>query len=182
MNAAELSAISTETSTDDELKQAFAAARRLDANELATRFAQAIVQRAASVPGADCFIYDQHIIFQLLGEDRVERAYATTLKMIDRDVKQSQGKRSIDYRKLLVKVLLAGKRLPEARHELDKLLTEKADDLDLHVFATEELLRFGHKESAVKYAHEGKKLATSKQDRDRSAFFEDILKRYGPKA
>lgn len=181
MNAAELSAISVETSSDEELKQAFTAARRLDANELATRFAQAIVHRAASMPDVDCFIYDQHIIFQLLGEDRVERAYASTLKMIDRDAKHNGGRRSVDYRKLRVKVLLAGKRLPEARHDIDKLLAEKGDDLDLHVFATEELLRFGHKELAGKYAVAGKAVAASKQDRDRLGFFEDILKRYGEK-
>lgn len=182
MNAAELSGLSIESISDEELKQAFTAAKRLDANELATRFAQELVNRGTSNPDIDCFIYDQHIIFQLLGEDRVERAYASTLKMIDRDAKQNGGKRSADYRKLRVKVLLAGKRLPEARHELDKLLSEKGDDLDLHVFATEELLRFGHKELASKYAGGGKAVAARKQDRDRLGFFEDIQKRYGEKS
>lgn len=178
MSAAELAAMNLETASDEDLANAFSAARRLDANDLATRFAQAIVNRAATSPGADCFIYDQHIIFQLLGEDRVERAYASTLKALDRNAKSNAGKRAIDYRKLLLKVLLSGKRLPEARVELDKLLAEHADNLDLYVFATEELLRFGHKDLAVKYAAAGKQLAAKKNDKDRLGFFEDLLKRY----
>lgn len=178
MNAAELAAINIESLSDDDVKNAFTAAKRLDANDLATRFAQAMVNRAAGTPGQDCFIYDQHIIFQLLGEDRVERAYVSTLKALERDTRLNEGKRAIDYRKLRLKVLLAGKRLSEAKHELDKLLAEKSDDLDLFVFATEELLRFGHKDLAGKYAGSGKALAAKKNDRDRLGFFEEIQKRY----
>lgn len=179
MNTAELAALAADTLSDDDLKVAFTASKRIDANELASRFAQILVNRAASTADADCFIYDQHIIFQLLGEDRVERAYATTLKALDRDAKLNGSKRSIDYRKLRLKVLLAGKRIAEAKLDLDKLLSEKGEDLDLLVFATEELLRFGHKDLASKYAGMGKLVAAKKNDRDRFSFFEEMQKRYG---
>jgi tetratricopeptide (TPR) repeat protein len=179
MSAAELAQLDLETLPDEDLRNAFTTAKRLDANELATKMAQAIVTRAANSQGQDVFLYDQHIIFQLLGEDRIERAYASTLKALDRDQKLNAGKRSTDYRKLRVKVLLAGKRLPEARLDLDKLLTERRDDLDLYVFAVEELLRFGHKEPAAKFAVAGKVLAAQKGDRDRLGFFEEIAKRHG---
>ena len=179
MNAAELATVNVETLSDDDVKNAFTSAKRLDANELATRFAQALGSRAATTPGQDCFIYDQHIIFQLLGEDRVERAYVSTLKALERDAKLNDGKRSIDYRKLRLKVLLAGKRLSEARHDLDKLLADKGEDLDLFVFAVEELLRFGHKDLASKYAGMGKLVAARKNERDRLSYFEEIQKRYG---
>lgn len=179
MSAAELAVLAVDSLSDDDVKVAFTTAKRLDANDLASRFAQQLVNRAASASDIDCFIYDQHIIFQLLGEDRVERAYATTLKALDRDAKLNAGKRSIDYRKLRLKVLLAGKRIAEARLDLDKLLAEKGEDLDMFVFATEELLRFGHKELAGKYAGMGKQIAATKNDRDRLSFFEDLQKRYG---
>jgi len=178
MSAAELAALDVAKLQEDDLKQAFTAAKRLDANELANKLAQAILQHPGSGENQDCFIYDQHIIFQLLGEDRVERAYATTLKAMDRDTKHNGGKRSIDYRKLRLKVLLAGKRLTEAKIDLDKLLAEKADELDLYVFAVEELLKFGHKDLAPKYAKMGMQLANKKNDRDRAGFFEDIQKRF----
>lgn len=179
MNAIELAAVNIEGSSDDDLKLAFTSAKRLDANDLASKFAQALVNRAATTPGTDCFSYDQHLIFQLLGEDRVERAYVTTLKALERDTKQNGGKRSVDYRKLRLKVLLAGKRVQEARVDLDKLLAEKSEDLDLFVFAVEELLRFGHKEVAAKYAGMGKLIAAQKSDRDRFTFFEETQKRFG---
>ncbi len=179
LSAAELAALDVALLSEDDLKQAFATAKRLDANEIAGKFAQALVAKVGNSPGADCFIYDQHVIFQLLGEDRIERAYATTIKMLDRDAKLNAGKRSIDYRKLRLKVLLAGKRLGEAKIELDKLLSERADDLDLLGFAVEELLKFGHKDQAAHYAKSGKLLAAKKNDRDRLGYFEDIQKRFG---
>ncbi|MFO0813419.1 MAG: tetratricopeptide repeat protein [Gemmatales bacterium] len=179
MNNAELAAIAVDSASEEELKQAFTTARRLDANELATKFAQALVNQAANKQDADCFIYDQHIIYQLLGEDRVERAYVNILKALERDAKLNAGRRSLDYRKLRLKVLLAGKRVQEARADLDKLLAEKGEDLDLFVFATEELLRFGHKELAGKYAGMGKLVASRKNDRDRLSFFESMQKKYG---
>lgn len=182
MNAAELAAMNTDTMNDEDLRSAFTAAKRIDANELASKFAQALVARAASSSGQDCYIYDQHIIFQLLGEDRIERAYATTLKAMERDTKLNGGKRSIDYRKLRLKVLLAGKRITEAKVDLDKLLAEKGEDLDLFVFAVEELLRFGHKELAGKYAGMGKLVAAKKSDRDRFTFFEEMQKKYAGEA
>jgi hypothetical protein len=160
----------------EDLQQAFSAAKRLDANELATKFAQALVQRAEA---QDLFTYDQHLIFQLLGEDRLERAYATTLKALDRDAKQNAGKRSIDYRKLRLKVLLAGKRLPEAKIDIEKLLAEKADDLNLFIYVVEELLKFGHKDLAAKFAKQGSQLAKKKNDQDSAGFFEEIQARYG---
>lgn len=178
MNASELAALNVETLNDDDLRAAFTSAKRLDANELAGKYALALVNRASSTPGQDCFIYDQHIIFQLLGEDRVERAYVSTLKALERDTKLNAGKRSIDYRKLRLKVLLAGKRVPEAKVDLDKLLAEKGEDLDLFVFAVEELLRFGHKDLAGKYAGMGKLIAARKNERDRFSFFEEMQKRY----
>lgn len=179
MNVEDLASLNIAAASDEDLRQAFTTAKRLDANELASKFAQALVQRAATMEGIDCFIYDQHIIFQLLGEDRIERAFASTLKAMERDAKFNGGKRSIDYRKLRLKVLLAGKRLNEAKVDLEKLFTEKGEDLDLYVFVTEELLRFGHKELASKYAQLGKALAEKKGDRDRLGFFESILKRHG---
>lgn len=179
MNAAELAALTPETLSEEDLKAAFTSAKRLDANELATKFAQSLVAKAASLPDFDGFIYDQHIVFQLLGEDRVERAYVSILKAIERDAKNNAGKRSIDYRKLRFKVLLAGKRIAEARIDIDKLLSEKGEDLDIFVFATEELLRFGQKDLASKYAGMGKLIAAKKSDRDRFSFFEEIQKRYG---
>jgi len=182
MNAAELAALNAETLSDDDLRLAFTAAKRLDANELAGKYAIALVNRASTTPGQDCFIYDQHIIFQLLGEDRIERAYVSTLKALERDAKLNAAKRSIDYRKLRLKVLLAGKRVPEAKVDLDKLLAEKGEDLDLFVFAVEELLRFGHKDLAGKYAGMGKLVAAKKNDRDRFSFFEEMQKRYGSEA
>jgi hypothetical protein len=114
-----------------------------------------------------------------LGEDRLERAYATTLKAMERDAKQNAGKRSIDYRKLRLKVLLAGKRLPEAKIDIEKLLTEKADDLNLCVYVVEELLKFGHKDLAAKYAKQGQQVAKKKNDADSAGFFEEIQARYG---
>jgi hypothetical protein len=182
MNAAELAMLNADTLSDDDLRAAFTSAKRLDANELASKYALALVNRASTTPGQDCFIYDQHIIFQLLGEDRVERAYVSTLKALERDAKSNAGKRSIDYRKLRLKVLLAGKRVPEAKVDLDKLLAEKGEDLDLYVFAVEELLRFGHKDLAGKYAGMGKLIAAKKNDRDRLSFFEEMQKRYGSEA
>jgi hypothetical protein len=181
MSTAELAWLDVEQLSDENLKEAFTAAKRLDANEIATKMAQAIVTRATHAEGQDVFLYDQHLIFQLLGEDRIERAYAGTLKALERDAKLNAGKRSIDYRKLRVKVLLAGKRLAEAKLDLDKLLAEKGDDLDLHVFAVEEVLRFGHKEAAAKYAAAGQQAARRQGDRDRLGFFEEIVKRYGEK-
>jgi tetratricopeptide (TPR) repeat protein len=181
MSTAELARLDVEQLSDENLKEAFTAAKRLDANEIATKMAQAIVTRATHAEGQDVFLYDQHLIFQLLGEDRIERAYAGTLKALERDAKLNAGKRSIDYRKLRVKVLLAGKRLAEAKLDLDKLLAEKGDDLDLHVFAVEEVLRFGHKEAAAKYAAAGQQAARRQGDRDRLGFFEEIVKRYGEK-
>jgi tetratricopeptide (TPR) repeat protein len=181
LSAAELAGLPVESLSLDDLKQAFTAAKRLDANELATKFAQAVVNRPNGSNQADCFLYDQQLIFQLLGEDRLERAYATTLKAMERDAKQNGGKRSIDYRKLRLKVLLAGKRTAEAKIDLDKLLAEKADDLDLAVWAVEELLKFGQKEMAVKYAGSGKQAAEKKNDRDRAEFFAEIQKRFNGK-
>jgi tetratricopeptide (TPR) repeat protein len=179
MSAAELSALDPPNMKNEDLQQAFTAAKRLDANELATKFAQALVQRTEQ---QDFFTYDQHIIFQLLGEDRLERAYATTLKAMDRDAKQNAGKRSIDYRKLRLKVLLAGKRLAEAKIDIEKLLAEKVEDLNLFVYVVEELLKFGHKDLAAKYAKQGRQVAKKKNDADSAGFFEEIETRYGAMA
>jgi tetratricopeptide (TPR) repeat protein len=179
MNAAELAALPIDGASEEDLKQAFTAAKRLDANDLATKFATALVTQAATKPDADCFLYDQHIIYQLLGEDRVERAFVNIVKALERDAKLNAGRRSLDYRKLRLKVLLAGKRVQEARADFDKLLADKGDDLDLLVFGTEEFARFGHKDLAGKYASVGKQLATKKNDRDRLGFFETMVKKYG---
>ncbi len=97
MSAAELAALPVDALGDEPLERAYLAALKLDAREVAGRFARALVARPRRPERPDRYPWYSHLIQLAMGEGDTESALEYLNAGIKADSEENEGKRRNDY-------------------------------------------------------------------------------------
>jgi len=166
LTAAELAELPLDTLSLLELEQAMRVAVKLDARELAARFAAAGVAKPADPAKPDRYTFYVCLVTKAVSDGDLEAA----LKYIEAgaadDAKHNAGKRANDFS--LHKAKLYAKRgdIAAASREFDALLSRQPTEGKFYISAAEAMLSARNSEQALRYAQAGLTQARASNNRD----------------
>jgi tetratricopeptide (TPR) repeat protein len=165
LGAPELAALKPEGLSDEQLRQAFQAAQRLDAHEIGARFARALVARPAD--GADRYPYFAYLVERALAAGNTAEALDTINEGEKADCEQNEGRRRNDYELRRAKVHAKRGEADEANDVFDRLIQRDPTDLKTRSAAAEAMLSLRQGRRALRFAEEG--VAQARKQNDRGA-------------
>jgi hypothetical protein len=166
LGSAELAALPVASLNDDQLEQAYQAAHRLDAAELAAHFARVLVERPAVPSRTDRYGWFSYLI----GKSQKDGDHSAALDWVNEgekfDCEQNEGKRRNDYE--LRRAQVHAKRgEPDAAEDVFRRLIERAPgNLRYRAQAAEAMLSLKQGARALRFAEEGLTAARQQNDRD----------------
>jgi tetratricopeptide (TPR) repeat protein len=175
MGTAELAALDANSLSDAVLDQAFRAALKLDARELAGRFARTAVERPATAANADRWRLYQHLI----QEAQSGGDYDAALNLVDAgekaDCEANEGRRRNDFELRRGRILARGGRAEQAKEVFDRLLGRIPDDVQTAGAAAEAMLGAKQPGDALHFAEHGLARARAQNNRDSEGYFLELV-------
>lgn len=172
MSVAELSALEVVSLAEGDLEHAFRTALQLDARELASRFAKAIVARPAT--SGDRWAVFQHLI----QEAQLANDYDGALSLVDdgekSDCEANEGRRRNDYELRRGRLLAKAGRADEARDVFDRLLARIPENTAAAGAAAESMLGAKRGKDALQFAEQGLAQARAQNNRDTEGYFLEL--------
>lgn len=172
LGAAELGGLKAETLTDDQVAQAFRAALRLDALDLASGFARQAAGRASI---ADRYAYFSHLTKQ----SREEGNHAEVLRWLaqgdEADRATNEGKRRDDYALARGQALARSGDVEGAYTAFKDAISRNPSALSLASAAAESMLGKKMGARASEFAEHGLKQARSQNNRDAEQQFLELV-------
>jgi len=169
MATGELLAIDLEASSDNQLEEGFRAGLKLSSDEIASRFASALVAR----PGTgDRYAYWNHLIAK--SADPVQ-AMSLLTQAIDSDASTNEGRRAGDFKLRRAQMLAKAGDTSAAETAFAELIAADPTELKYYGTATETMLNRKAGASAVKFAEMGLAKARSLNNRDSEGYFRELL-------
>jgi tetratricopeptide (TPR) repeat protein len=166
LGAAELSALSIESLSEQQLQQALQTTQRLDAGEIGTRFARALLGRPASAGGTDRYPVYSYLIERALAAGNTDEALETLNEGEKADCEQNEGRRRNDY-ELRRGKLHAKRGEADAAHDVfERLIRREPSNLQTRAAAAESMLSLRQGPKALHFAEEGLAEARKQKDRD----------------
>jgi tetratricopeptide (TPR) repeat protein len=166
LSAPELAALPVETLSDEQLRQAFQAAQRLDAHEIGTHFARTLIGRPVSGEDSDRYPYFSYLIERALATGNTGEALDTINEGEKADCEQNEGRRRNDY-ELRRGKLHAKRGEADAAHDVfDRLIQRDPANMKTRAAAAEAMLSLRQGPRALRFAEEGLAEARKQNDRD----------------
>ncbi len=166
LGAAELAALKTETLSDEQLRQALQTAQRLDAHEIGTHFARALVARPPSGTDADRYPYFSYLIERALAGGHTDEALDTINEGEKADCEQNEGHRRNDYELRRGKVHAKRGEADAAHDVFERLIQRDPTNMKTRAAAAEAMLSLRQGPRALRFAEEGVAQARKQNDRD----------------
>jgi tetratricopeptide (TPR) repeat protein len=166
LGAPELAALNIETLSDEQLKQALLTAQRLDAHEIGTRFARALVGRPLSGSDADRYPYFSYLVERALAAGQTDEALDTLNEGEKADCEQNEGRRRNDYELRRGKVHARRGEADAAHDVFDRLIQRDPTNMKTRTAAAEAMLTLRQGPRALRFAEEGLAQARKQNDRD----------------
>jgi tetratricopeptide (TPR) repeat protein len=175
MSAADLSALTAESLDDDSLEAAYQAALKLDARDVAGRFARLLVARPARPDRPDQYPWYSHLIQLAMGEGDTEAALDYLNQGLKADCEGNAGRRRNDYE--LRRGQLHAKRgeVDEAQGAFERLIERAPSELRYRGSAAETMLGLKQPTRALRFAEQGLAKAVEKNDRDSEEYFKELV-------
>jgi tetratricopeptide (TPR) repeat protein len=166
LGAAELAALPIEAMSEQQLEQAFRTAQRLDATEVGTRLARALVARPPSPERADRYPVYNYLLQRAVADGQMDEALACINEGEKVDGEHNEGRRRNDY-ELRRAQLHARRAEPDASFEVfERLIQRDPENVKHRVAATEAMLALKQGPRAAKFAEEGLVQARKQNNRD----------------
>jgi tetratricopeptide (TPR) repeat protein len=175
MGAPELAGLNPESLANDQLEQAWLAAQKLDAGELAVRFAKALAARPA-----DSARPDRYPLFNYLTQRAVQEGdTAAALDWVNEgekaDCEQNEGKRRNDY-ELRGGLHHTTRGAADAPHDVFQRLIDRVPaEARYRIAATEAMLSLKQGARALAFAEAGLQAAQKQNDRDSAGYFQELV-------
>lgn len=175
MSAPELAQLPTATLPDDQLEQAYQSALKLDAKELAGRFALELVGRPPRPERPDRFPWYTHLVQVALGQGNTDAALDFLNDGEKADCEQNEGRRRNDYE--LRRGQLHAKRgeADQAHQVFERLIERAPSELRYRGTAAETMLTARQGSKALQFAEAGLAKAREQQDRDSEQYFLELI-------
>lgn len=175
MGLAELAGLAVENQGADQLEQAFQAAQKLDARELAARFAQALVRRPPQPDRPDRFPVFAYLIQQALAEGNLDGALDLVNEGEKADCEQNEGRRRNDYELRRGQLQVKRGELDQAADVFQRLIDRAPDELRYRGTAAEAMLGARQGTKALGFAEGGLARARMKNNRDSEQYFLELV-------
>jgi tetratricopeptide (TPR) repeat protein len=175
MGAAELAGLPVDDLSADQLAGAYQTAVRLDAQDLAERFARALVARPAEASRSDPAPWYFFLVQRALAGGNTDEA----LRLVDEgervDGERNEGRRQGDYELRRAQVLLKRGEAERAQEVYDRLLEREPGNLRVRSSAAEGMLSLRQGARALRFAEEGLARARQQNDRDSEQHFLELV-------
>jgi tetratricopeptide (TPR) repeat protein len=175
MGAAELAGVPVADLSADQLAEAYQAAVRLDAQDLAERFARALVARPAEAGRPDPAPWYFFLVQRALAAGNTDEA----LRLVDEgervDGERNEGRRHNDYELRRAQVLLKRGEAERVQEVYDRLLEREPENLRVRGSAAEGMLSLKQGARALRFAEDGLARARQQNDRDSEQYFLELV-------
>ncbi len=175
MGAAELAGLALDTLSEAQLEEAWQSAMKVDAQELAQKFAKAVVAKPQSEPGRDRGPSYFYLIQRALAEGQTDEALDLVNGGERYDCENNEGKRQSDFELRRAQVLVKRREADQAFEVFERMLQRNPDNQKVRGTATESMLTLKQPARALKLAEEGLAKARQKGDRDSEGYFQELL-------
>ena len=175
MGAAELATLKPEALADEQLEQAYQAAHRLDANELAAQFAGALVARPVQPARPDRYPFFSFLIQKALKEGAGDEALDRVNEGERVDCEHNGGKRRNDYELRRAQVHARRGEVDAAQDVFQRLIERTPANFRIRGQAAEAMLTLKQPARALKFAEEGLTAARQANDRDSEQYLMELV-------
>ncbi len=174
MNAAELAGLKIESLSDEHLEQAFHAAQKIDAEELAAAFAVGLTARPPRPERTDRFAWYSFLTQHALKDGRLDEALDHINEGERVDCEQNEGRRRNDYELRRAQVHVKRGEAEAAADVFQRLIARAPDELKYRGSAAEAMLSLKQGARALKFAEEGLAAARQRGDRDTEQYLQEL--------
>ena len=174
MSAAELGGLNIETLTDDQLEQAFQAAQKLDAGDLAASFARGLTGRPSRADRTDKFPWYAYLTQHATKSGQLDAALDAVNEGERVDCEQNEGRRRNDYELRRGQVHVKRGEADAAHDVFQRLIERAPDELKYRGSAAEAMLTLKQGARALKFAEDGLAVARQRNDRDSEGYLQEL--------
>jgi hypothetical protein len=174
MGAPELAGLAPESLTEAQLDQAFVAALKLDARELAGKFARTLVARPARGDKRDRYPLFSHLVSLALAQGDSTAAMNHLNEGEKDDCEHNEGKRRNDYELRRGQILAKSGDVGQAKDVFDRLIARIPGELKVRGAAAEAMLSARQPGNALAYAEGGLAEARKQNHRDSEGYFMEL--------
>jgi len=173
-SAAELASVALDALDETQLEKGFQAAMKLDARDIAGKYAHALVGRPPRADHSDRYLWHNHLVNLALGQGDAAAALDRINEGESDDCSNNGGQRRNDYELRRAQVLVKKGDIDEAAEAFDKLIARASDDLKIRGAATEAMLSARRGDLAKKFVEAGLAEARKRNDRDSEGYFLEL--------
>jgi tetratricopeptide (TPR) repeat protein len=174
LSTAELAQLGVDALNDTQLDEAFVAAIKLDARELAGKFAQVLTTRPPRANKPDRYPYFNHLINLAQGQGDLTQALNHLNDGEKDDCEHNDGKRRNDFELRRGQLLAKSGDVGQAREVFDRLIARVPAELKARGAAAEAMLAAKQAGPAKAYAEAGIAEARKQNHRDSEGYFLEL--------
>jgi hypothetical protein len=175
MSAEGLAGLVVEKLSESELDQAFQTALKLDARELAGKFAATLVNRPPQLERPDRYAVFNHLVQQALAQADTTAALDYLNAGESYDCSHNEGRRRNDYELRRGQLLARSGDASQAQEVFERLIQRAPTELRFRSSATESMLSARQGSRALRFAQEGLAEALKQNNRDSEQHFRELL-------
>jgi tetratricopeptide (TPR) repeat protein len=175
MGSAELAALAFDSLSADQLDQAHRAAQKLEAHDLAVRFATALAARPPQADRADRFPLYSYLVQRALTDGNPDGALQYVDEGEKADCEHNEGRRRNDYELRRGQVLSKRGDADTAVDVFDRLIERAPGEMKFRGSAAEAMLGAKQSAKALRFAEQGLAKAREKNDRDSEQYFMELV-------
>jgi hypothetical protein len=174
MGAAELAVLDAAKLTDEQLEQAFQAAVKLDAGDLAASFARGLTSRPPRPDRPDRYPWYSYLTQHALRSGQPDAALDYVNEGEKADCEQNEGRRRNDYDLRRGQVHVKRGEADAAADVFGRLIERAPDELKYRGSAAEAMLSLRQGARALKFAEDGLAAARQRGDRDTEQYLQEL--------
>jgi tetratricopeptide (TPR) repeat protein len=174
MSAAELAALDNAVLSDGELQLGYEAALKLGAQDIAAKFAKALVARPPQADKSDRYPYFNQLIQAALAEGSTDAALESVNAGEQADREHNEGRRQNDYEQRRGQIYIKRGDLSQAVQVFDRLIEKAPNELRFRGSAAEAMLAARQPAKALAFAEGGLKKSREQNNRDSEQYFLEL--------
>jgi tetratricopeptide (TPR) repeat protein len=174
LGAAELAGLKVESLGEEQLEQAFQTAQKLDAQELAQHFAQALLSRPSGPGRGDRYSVYSYLIQRSLKDGALDAALDHVNEGEKADCEQNEGRRRNDYELRRAQVHTKRGEAEQAEDVYRRLIERSPSEMKYRGGAAEAMLTLKQGARALRFAEEGLQEARKQKDRDSEQYLLEL--------
>jgi tetratricopeptide (TPR) repeat protein len=174
MSAAELAAQNPVNLADHQLEQAYRAAIKLDAEELAANFARALISRPIGPESKDRYTWYSYLINLSLKNDAKDAALDYVNEGEKIDCEHNEGRQRNEYELRRAQVHAKRGEVERAADVFQRLIERVPNNFRYRGMAAESMLALRQGARALRFAEEGAVAAAGANDRDSEQYLREL--------